>query len=171
MSKIAVISLHRPWSFWVELGWKTIETRTDSRLKSLRGRRIAIHHAQKWCGRAIDAARPFLTREQIEQTEQELRDKPGGYVSFTVKVYDAHWIHPDSASQKAALIECKSMARFGLWLTDIQLVEPVKIKGKQGIWYIDSTLLRGKTPGAAPASVGSPAESSVIRTSDGRKEF
>ena len=41
------ISLWQPHASWVAMGWKTIETRTHDRFKSLAGRRIAVHAAQK----------------------------------------------------------------------------------------------------------------------------
>ena len=46
--ELTVISLWRPWCFWVMLGWKTIETRTHDRFANMMGKRIGIHAAQKW---------------------------------------------------------------------------------------------------------------------------
>ena len=71
--KIPIITLYPPWAIWVGLGWKTIETRTHPRFRSLVGKTIGIHSAIKWDETAIDAARPFLTNEQIFSTQRMLR--------------------------------------------------------------------------------------------------
>ena len=128
-----VISLWGPWANWVSLGWKTIETRTHKRFVSLVGRRIGIHVTSKWDDTAIDQARPYLTEAQICTSQRFL--KIGGAIICTawVKRFDVL-----SAKDSArSLIDCGSVRRYGLFLTEIMTIPLIAAKGKQGIWYHD----------------------------------
>lgn len=129
-SSIPIISLWMPWANWVMLGWKTIETRRHRRFESLAQRYIGIHAAQKWDESATEAARPYLTHWQIEQTKSFLRI--GGAILGTVYARRTLCLRPEHS--KAALIECYS-ERFGLLLENPKIIEAIPAKGKQGIWY------------------------------------
>lgn len=124
------ITLWRPWAEWISLGWKTIETRTHARFASLEGKRIAIHAGLKWDKTAMDAAAPFLTDEQRRQPLIALP----GHVICTALVSAHRPLAPDDAP--GALIECRSVPRFGLFLTELQLVQPFPASGAQGIWRV-----------------------------------
>ena len=137
---IPIISLWQPWAIWVAKGWKTIETRTHNRFKSLVGQRIGIHVALKWDSGAIEAARSFLTVDQIAATSRFLRI--GGGVICTAYVADSRRLGASDAS--AALIECTSVTRYGLFLRDIESIEAVPMRGRQGVWY---ATIPGRKPG------------------------
>ncbi|MBU6232169.1 hypothetical protein KGP36_06000 [Patescibacteria group bacterium] len=127
-----IISMYPPWANWVALGWKTIETRTHNRFKSLAGRYIGIHAPLKWDNRALELAAPFLTYEQFGLSKDFLR--VGGAIICKAFVRSAGKV--GSMNSLSALIDCQSTTRYGLFLEDIEpLKEAIPCKGKQGIWY------------------------------------
>ena len=129
---IPVISLWMPWANWVSLGWKTIETRLHRRFSSLAGKTIGIHCSLKWDDTALDAARDFLSPDQVTATGQFLR--VGGAIICTAEVQECRELDPlDNAR---ALIDCTHVTRYGLILRNIQTIEAIPCRGKQGIWYI-----------------------------------
>jgi hypothetical protein len=126
-----VISMWNPWATWVGIGWKKIETRTHRRLASLVGKTVGIHAALKWDEGAIEAARPWLNYEQIRMTQNMLR--VGGAICWTAFVTAHRELDPlDNA---LALIDCTHVTRYGLFLRDVQAIEIIPCRGKQGIWY------------------------------------
>lgn len=126
------ISLWQPWAQWVMLGWKTIETRRHDRFKGLVLQRIGIHAAQKWDQDWERAASRYLTEEQRKSTDR-MAKTGGGCILGTVFVRDVSWLLPDAAPK--ALIECESMHRFGLILSEPRRFEiPIQAKGLQGIF-------------------------------------
>jgi len=129
---IPIISLWRPWGNWVALQWKPIETRLHKRFASLVGKRIGIHLSVKWDKTAIEQARPYLTPEQIAKTEDFLRI--GGAVICTALVKEFRKLTADDS--QAALIDCGGVERYGLILEDVQSIEAIPCKGRQGIFYV-----------------------------------
>lgn len=132
-TKTAIISMWRPWAYWVTLGWKSIESRTHERFKSLAGQRIGIHAAGKWDDEAIKAAFSYLTAEQIAETKRWKRNDVESALVCTVFV-DEH--RPLTVvDEPRALIECSKTKRFGLLLSDVQPIMPPRVMtGRQGIW-------------------------------------
>jgi hypothetical protein len=150
---LPVISLWQPWAAWVALGWKTIETRTHRRFDVLACRRIGIHASKFWDKSAMDAARPYLSAEQlaIDHTLYYRR----GELLCTARTGnpDPSWL--SAADSKAALIDCDpaKVIRFGLWLSEIEMMEPpLKVKGGQGIFYVQ--LPRGSACEAKERAAG-----------------
>lgn len=131
MAKLPVVSLWQPWAQWVMLGWKPIETRTHKRFASLVGKRVGIHYALKWDKGAIEAASNYMTQAQIEQTMGFLRI--GGAICGTALVKEHRELTAEDSA--AALIDCSSTKRYGLFLADIEVIEAIPASGKQGIWY------------------------------------
>jgi len=127
-----VISLWMPWANWVSLGWKTVETRTHRRFKSLEGKRIGIHASLKWDNDALTLARPFLDEEKRIRTQSFSRI--GGAVICTAFI-EQHKMCDESES-RSALIDCGSTLRYGLILSNVEIIEAIPCKGKQGIFYI-----------------------------------
>lgn len=125
-----VITLHQPWATWIIRGWKTIETRTHNRFKSLYGKTILIH-----AGQGVDefaAFNPYLTKAQICQNPDEVIS---GAILGSAFVHSFGKLNESHAP--AALIECKT-ERYGLVLTNIKAFEkPILISGGQGIWFFD----------------------------------
>ena len=131
LNLMPIITLHQPWAQWVMLGWKPIETRTHGRFKCLEGKRIGIHAGLKWDSDWIKKACEFLTAQQIVETNRF--ERIGGAVICKALVKQAYWL--DGQHSPYALIDCGDTRRFGLILDDIQRIEPIPAKGKQGIWY------------------------------------
>jgi hypothetical protein len=127
-----VITLWQPWASWVALGWKTIETRTHPRFACLVGQRIAIHAGLKWDDTALTAAKDFLTATQRGEV---VWGRERGVIICTA--YVAAHRELDSSHSKAALIDCGGTRRWGLFLTDVQVVKAFPVKGKQGIWSVE----------------------------------
>ena len=128
---VPIISLWMPWANWVSLKWKPIETRTHNRFASLVGKRIGIHCSLKWDDGAVDAARKYLTLDQIITTNRML--KIGGAIICTGLVKEFRKLM--DADSPLALIDCGSVERYGLILEDVQTIEAIPCKGRQGIWY------------------------------------
>jgi hypothetical protein len=133
-----IITLQRPWAYWVLLGLKSIETRTHSRFRSLVGQRIGIHAGQQWDDSALKIAGPYLGEQRLGQwrNAREYADlwEPG-VICCTALVNDARPL--TIQDERAAMIECKT-PRYGLILSDIvPLAEPVPARGQQGIWQHD----------------------------------
>ena len=128
-----VITLYQPWASWIIRGWKTIETRTHARFKSLKGRRILIHAGKTTDKSDIALHNPYLSASQIAH-------RPSHYVNGCIigsaLVYDCRWL--DERDSKHALIECFFENRYGLFLTEVLVFsEPIKESGERGIWYYD----------------------------------
>ncbi len=139
--KLPCISLWEPWASWVMLGWKTIETRTHDRFRTLEGRTIGIHASKRWDWRAVEAARKWLTLDQQDITHDVRKwAQTHGRILCTAKVND---FRPSLSffDEPAAMIECSSTDRSGLILVDVKplpiLNAPI-IKGGQGIFYVDA---------------------------------
>lgn len=135
---VRALSMWRPWADWVMLGWKPIETRLHQRFRSL-GQRptlLAIHAASKWDNTAIPAATPWLTDDQIRLTETLIRQHPvGGHIIGTVTVMSFGELCEKDEPQ--ALIECRSVTRYGLRLTNpTPLVPPLQTRGMQGLFTV-----------------------------------
>ncbi len=135
MIEYPVITLWQPWTSWIAEGWKTIETRTHRKFSCLAGRRILIHAGSHWDRDAIDAARNYLTPEQIARTSE--------FYGVFGKILCSAWVNGHleccKEDERKALIECRSIRRYGLWLSNIKKIEPpILTKGKQGIWYYNS---------------------------------
>lgn len=134
---LPVISLWNPWAIWVAKGWKTIETRTHSRFKSLIGKRIGIHAVVKWDKNALETAAPYLVLPRKQMTANWL--KVGGSLIATAHVDDHRLLHGGDSVK--ALIDCWDTLRYGLILSDIQVLkESIPMKGRQGIWYVEVDL-------------------------------
>ena len=133
MKTIPVITLWQPWATWIIRGWKTIETKTHSRFKRLLGCRIGIH-----AGLYVDSSdavirNPYLTRAQIHENPDEVI---GGYLLGTARVSNFRLLKAEHSP--AALIDCGTVQRFGIFLEDVQkLSKPIKTKGAKGIWYFE----------------------------------
>lgn len=130
---LPVISMWMPWANWVALGWKPIETRTHVRFRSLLGKRIGIHATLKFDMTALYAALPYLSDTQLSASDQFL--KIGGAIICTAFVKEFRELTAEDS--QFALIDCGTTKRFGLVLDDIQTIEAIPARGKQGIWYHD----------------------------------
>lgn len=125
---LPVITLYQPWATWIADGLKTIETRTHNRFGCLLGKSILIHAGQTTDGLALP--NPYLNgREYSEPINGVILCV--AYVKRFGKLSDFH--------SKMAMIDCNTVERFGLYLTDIvKLKEPIPVKGEMGIWYFDT---------------------------------
>ncbi len=135
---VRALSLWRPWADWVMLGWKPIETRLHQRFRCLgeRPTLLAIHAAAKWDKPAIEAARQWLTEDQIRWTETLIREHPvEGHVIGTVEVRSFGPLSDKHEAQ--ALIECRSVQRYGLFLVNpTPLVPPMKVRGMPELFRV-----------------------------------
>ena len=132
-----IITLWQPWASFIAWGWKTIETRTHDRFKSLVGERIGIHAGNNWDKNWRELAAPYLIQMQIDEVGLLKSAFDLGYckgeIICTAKVEKAHWLLHEWRFDSQALCECDNDL-FGLFLTDIMQIEPIPAKGKQGIW-------------------------------------
>lgn len=132
-----VITLWQPWASWIRLGWKTIETRTHNRFRSLEHQRIAIHAGLRYDRDARRLAEQYLSDDQLDENENDfwMARQPHGAIICTVYVERVAACTPDNASH--ALIECTVTQRWGLHLRDIYQLRPIYCKGQRGIWELD----------------------------------
>lgn len=131
--QIPIISIQQPWAAWVALGWKTIETRTHNRFTSLGRRTIGIHASNRWDPDWLRVAGPYLTPEQIERTRTDPYMMGSGILC---KAFVEKYRILGSEEAAKALIECETL-RYGLFLSKVERIEPVMVKGRQGIWYAE----------------------------------
>jgi len=127
------ITLYQPWASLIAEGYKTIETRQHDRFKDLKGRRIAIH-----AGMRFDRW-PYVERDQHPNMHKI--KMPHGVIVCTAQVDNARWLRGDSIQEYDAAM-CITDGLFGLFLSDIQKVEPpIPARGWQGIWEIENRLV------------------------------
>lgn len=131
--KTPVITLWQPWAQFIMFGWKTIETRLHDKFKCLEGREILIHAGANWDTQWFRSASPFLTQEQLNLIDVMQKAEPSIICSAKVILY-RRLVFADS---KSALINCSYHRRGGLFLSEIKKLQPIFIKGSQGIWYYD----------------------------------
>jgi len=132
------ISIWAPWAEYIAAGLKTIETRRHQRFACLVGKRIAIHQALR-IDTGADAAIKYLIVAGRGAAGRECAmasyQNPGA-VLCTAYVFGARWL--DKSNSQAALCDCSSGDRYGLFLQDIQrLRAPFFCKGRQGIFNVE----------------------------------
>ena len=139
--KYPVITLWQPWAQFIANGWKTIETRTHHRFFGLKGRNILIHAGAKWDKNWIEHAEPWMDVNIFDQATQILKVEP----QILCMAYVDNFGPLNQGHSSKALINCfpVPLKRYGLFLSDIQRNEPIYIKGHQGIWYVDQSILEG----------------------------
>lgn len=130
-TEFPAITLYQPWATWIMREWKLIETRTHSKFCFLKGKTILIH-----AGKTTDESaknNSYLTREQILYKPNEIIN---GHILGSVYVHDFKQLN-DSHS-KDSLIDCGSVKRFGLFLSNVQkFYVPIPAIGEMGVWYYD----------------------------------
>lgn len=139
-----VITLYQPWALCMAWGLKTIETRGWA--TRYRGQ-LAIHAAGRADGRVEDSIRRVLhdlvppeDRDRFLAECEKLR----GHVLCIVNLHDCipvQQVPPDMRLREAAC------GNFGpgrhAWLTrGVRRIEPVKVRGKQGLWDWNPRALR-----------------------------
>ena len=125
-----VITLYQPWATWIMRGWKTIETRTHNRFKSLDGKTILIHAGLTTDATAIN--NHYLTKEQILYKPDEIIN---GFILGSAYSLYLGCLDPDDSIN--ALIECETL-RYGLLLENVNVfAHSIPEKGEVGIWYYD----------------------------------
>jgi len=148
---VKAITLWQPWASLIALGAKTIETRGHAGFRGLKGQRIAIHAGARFDGNAAIVA----ARVIVQQSAQANPDEPNwwpivvtpslnarGAVVCTAFVADAAWM--TERLERQAL--CPTAGRFGLFLEDIQVVDPpARCAGQRGIWEWEPTERKGGT--------------------------
>lgn len=125
------ITLYQPWATWIMRGWKPVETRTHDKFKSLIHKTILIHAGLTTDSAAIN--NPYLTKEQLLFKPDEMIN---GFILGSAYVEDFDILTAEES--KGALIDCGTVKRYGLFLSNIKKFEtPIPIKGEMGIWYFD----------------------------------
>lgn len=134
ITDIPIITLWRPWAFWIAYGWKTIETRLHTKFAKLEGKIIGIHAGKKWDNTALKQADKYLNDFQKEYTEKYSKKRLSGEIVAFAKVKE-HRLLNEADSEKA-LIDCSTAERYGLFLEFTHnLFTEIYAKGHQGIWY------------------------------------
>lgn len=128
MTPIKAITLYRPWAGWIIRRLKTVETRTHTRLRSLVGQTIAIHAGLVFDQNAYAEATRY--RPLDERME---REPVAGAVVGLAKAVGFRLL--GAKDSKAALIDCSSVRRFGLFLEHAEpLAKPIPATGHQYTW-------------------------------------
>lgn len=125
------ITLYEPWATFIAMGLKTIETRIHDRFKCLVGERIAIHAGKKYDPRALYIAFGILAANG-QDLPGSIRPRSGEVVC-TVYCWRSKWL--DTQDSRESLFDCSRGDRFGIFLSDIEIVnDDTIVKGHQGIW-------------------------------------
>jgi len=141
--QIPVITLHQPYAQFIMMGWKIIETRPHNRFKSLEGKTIFIHAGAHWEKNWYQFSGKYMTDDQVRQTvnwSMFKRLKPQIVCSVFVKKNAK--LNSECESKKA-LIDCyEKDNRYGLFLINTKVIDPIIIKGSQGIWHYNLETLK-----------------------------
>ena len=123
------LMVYQPWASMISLGHKTVETRNHAAFNWLAGQQLAIH-----AGKRYDAAAwEFLVESGFKAIRLLLLESvaPRGAIVAVCRVERATWLLP--SDEEAAC--CATEGLFGLHLADVRaLIEPVPMRGKQGVW-------------------------------------
>lgn len=135
------ISLLQPWAQWVELGWKTVETRRHSRFACLVGHAIVIHAAHKWDPDWIEKSKGLLTAAQFDETVEQCLHWHRGALLCTVRVVGHYQL--GAPASPLALCDCSDGRLFGLVIADVHRLAPTPFRGKQGIFEVPDEIICG----------------------------
>ena len=145
------ISLHQPWATCIAMKWKTIETRTHARFKSLEGQRIAIHAAKK----VVPITSFFCECLPLDGTHHDILKVNNitrfveicrGKIVCTARVVKARWapnIGFDLREKWNKQAMCEAAGKFLLFLDEIEPINPIPFRGRQGIFNVPDELLMG----------------------------
>jgi len=147
------ITIWQPWASLLACGGKRFETRPWA--TSYRGP-IAIHAAKKDVFDALAVIPVPVALEMKKLIGGEWKDLPTGAVIATANLIGCHKISriptTHSATQKTGCWDCNDPdtwidvtpqeASFGDWtpgrfaweLSDMKMISPVPVSGKQGLW-------------------------------------
>ncbi len=132
MKIIPVITLKQPWASWVMDLLKGTESRVHKNFKSLVGKDFGIHAAQTYDLSHHVLKNPYLTQAQIDASFSY----PTGAILGTV--HGKEFLELNVEHEKEALIECRSVKRYGLRLINPKKFEiPIPCPGELAIWYYD----------------------------------
>ncbi len=142
---MTTITLWQPWASFIAYGWKTIETRTHDRFKNLSGEQIGIHAGKVWdkdwdelTDSYLNYDQRMITKELKKHFDSRSSYSVRGAIICTAFVKRANWLLTSHSYD--ALINC-NVNRFGLFLSDIQLIQPIPITGHQGAWNYDGEII------------------------------
>lgn len=130
---IPVITLKQPWASWVMQGLKTKESRTHVNFKTLEGRTFGIHSAMGYDKSDYVLKNPYLSQAQIDAS----LSYPTSVILGTVHC-DEFLELKGKQHERDALIECRSIKRYGLNLINPKKFDaPIPCKGELSIFYFD----------------------------------
>ena len=141
------ISLWQPWATAVSLKWKTIETRTHARFKSLQGQRIVIHAAKKVDEDVTDLFYENLPRMTALEIENQFRfvEMCRGKIICTAHVITARWapnVDFDLHEEWNRQALCEVGGKYLLFLDEIKpLKDRIPWRGRQGIFNVPDEVI------------------------------
>jgi hypothetical protein len=101
----------------------------------LEGQTIAIHAGATYDLQAYAEVKRWTDNANALKMAmpENARHLPRKAIVCIAKVAKVGWLTPGDS--QAALIDCVTVRRYGLWLDDLELLgEPMPISGSQGIW-------------------------------------
>lgn len=153
------ISIYQPYAAFIAMGLKTIETRTHDRFRCLEGQRIAIHVAKKKTNISPSIYNYFLEAQKKDPAISEailFMDDTRGKIICTVTVARTRWWTYSNYKEKLNnLALCEIAGKFLLFLEDIEPINPVPFRGRQGIFNVPDELIynpEGRTLNGEPTT-------------------
>jgi ASCH domain len=138
---VKAISLWQPWASLIILGYKHFETRSWP--TSYRGK-LLICSAKK-DSEDLHSTYLYLAEQcGIDTTKYPWKALPKGYAVAICDLVDCVKMTPAFiASQSETQLRCGDWkpGRFAWKLENIQPIEPIPIRGKQGLWDVDLPML------------------------------
>ena len=141
------ITLWQPWATYVTLKFKTIETRTHDRFKSLKGQRIAVHAGLKVdkSGLLNEYLYLKIKRWDVDNIVRFIRMCRGQLVC-TATVADARWapnVDFEEREEWNKKAMCDVAGRFCLFLEDIKPFRGrIPGRGRQGIFEVPDKVIK-----------------------------
>ena len=142
------ITLWQPQASWIALNWKTIETRTHERFKSLEGQRIAIHAAKKVDESEI--ANRFLPPMDGLGVQNYLTfiNICRGKIVCTARVVECRWapnVGFDLREEWNRKAMCEVAGKYLLFLDEIEPVSRmIPFRGRPGIFNVSDELVESQ---------------------------
>ena len=142
------ISVYQPAATFIAMKWKTIETRTHARFELLEGQRIAIHAAKKdvRVPASLYDYLPAALRDSLQLSNILLSmDTNRGKIVCTAQVTKARWAVMVDFDLRKAWNEqamCEVGGKFLLFLEEIEPINPVPFRGRQGIFNVPDELVK-----------------------------
>lgn len=134
------LTIHQPWASLIAWGVKTFETRGWK--CAYRGA-IAIHAGKKHIDYFDFAELHIKLKHQLPDFNQTYLDSTKGAIIAIANLKAIHYMNNDFIEQQTEIERMCGYwqpGRYAWELVDVSLIDPIFIRGQQGLWDIPPSL-------------------------------